>query len=259
MNVIEHNREVWNRASEGSEWSTPVGTEVIRAARNGSWRVLLTPRRPVPVSWFGTLVGKNVLCLASGGGQQVPILAAAGAHVVSFDLSEEQLKKDRDVANREGLALQCVRGEMTDLSEFSSESFDLIFHPISNVFVPDILPVWQECFRVLKSSGVLLSGFMNPNFFLFDHEEAKASGVLTVKYRLPYADPDSLHGDARRQWQERGYAAEFSHSLESQIGGQIAVGFVLTGLYEDYWSDEATQLNQYAPTAIATRAMKVIT
>ena len=165
-------------------------------------------------------------------------------------------KKDQDVADREHLALQCVRGDMTDLSDFSPERFDLIFHPISNTFVPDVVQVWRECNRALKNGGVLLSGFMNPSFFLFDHEEAKAHGVLSVKYRLPYADPDSLQGDARLRWQESGHAAEFSHSLESQIGGQIASGFVLTGLYEDYWSDEATRLNQYTPTAIATRAKK---
>ena len=94
MNIIEHNREAWNReSSEGSEWCTPVNTEVIRAARTGSWSVLLTPKRAVPTSWLGELDGRKVLCLASGGGQQAPILAAAGARVVSFDLSEEQLKK----------------------------------------------------------------------------------------------------------------------------------------------------------------------
>jgi protein-L-isoaspartate O-methyltransferase len=84
-----------------------------------------------------------VLCLASGGGQQAPVLAAAGAHVVSFDLSDEQLRKDRDVAERENLLLRCVRGDMADLSALASASFDLIFHPVANVFVPDINVVWR--------------------------------------------------------------------------------------------------------------------
>ena len=65
--------------------------------------VILTPKLPVPREWFGDVRGKDILCLASGGGQQVPILAAAGANVVSFDLSDEQLAKDRMVAEREGL------------------------------------------------------------------------------------------------------------------------------------------------------------
>lgn len=257
MNIIEHNRQAWNRESaRGSEWSTPVGAEVIRAARDGLWQVILTPNRQVPASWLGHLPEKRVLCLASGGGQQAPILAAAGAEVVSFDLSDEQLQKDRTVAERENLLLRCVRGDMTDLSVFASDSFDLIFHPVSNVFVPDVAPVWRECYRVLKPGGELLAGFMNPSYFLFDHEEAGKSGVLTVKYSLPYSEPGSLTGDDKRRWEESAGPALFSHSLEAQLGGQIAAGFVITGFYEDSWSDDATPFNRFSPTAIATRAAK---
>ena len=145
---------------------------------------------------------------------------------------------------------------MADLSVFSAESFDLVFHPVSNVFVPDISTVWKECYRVLHSEGVLLAGFMNPSLFLFDHEEAEQTGSLVVRYALPYREPESLDAAAQTRWRHSGRAAEFSHSLEAQIGGQIAAGFVITGLYEDSWSDEATTLNHFSPVAIATRALK---
>jgi 2-polyprenyl-3-methyl-5-hydroxy-6-metoxy-1,4-benzoquinol methylase len=142
MDVIEHNREAWNRESrEGSEWCRPVTPEVVQAARQGNWSVVLTPNKPVPPDWFGNIRAKRVLSLASGGGQQAPVLAAAGAYVTSFDLSEEQLSKDREVASRESLNLSCEQGNMADLSCFPSESFDLIFHPVSNVFVPDVVAV----------------------------------------------------------------------------------------------------------------------
>ena len=39
----------------------------------------------MPADWFGDLAGAPVLCLASGGGQQGPLLAAAGARVTVFD------------------------------------------------------------------------------------------------------------------------------------------------------------------------------
>lgn len=257
MDLIEHNRAAWNReARAGSEWSTPVSAEALQAAREGRWSVILTPSRPVPRDWFGVLAGRRVLCLASGGGQQAPILAAAGAEVVSFDLSDEQLRKDREVAERERLPLVTVRGDMRDLSTFEAGGFDLIFHPVSNLFVPEIEPVWRECFRVLKPGGVLLAGFMNPWMFLFDHDEAEDCGMLIVKHRLPYAEPDSLDARARSAWEDSGRAAEFGHSLEAQIGGQLAAGFRLTALYEDRWTDPATPLNRYAPVAIATRALK---
>ncbi len=216
MDVIEHNRTAWNRESTaGSRWSTPVGPEVIEAARTGDWSVILTPNRAVPKSWFGDLHDSDVLCLASGGGQQVPVLAAAGARVVSFDLSEVQLAKDREVAERHALHVRCIRGDMANLAALPSKSFDLIFHSVSNVFVPDVLPVWQECHRVLRPGGRLLAGFMNPSFFLFDHEAAERDGTLIAKYALPYRDPESLSGDALRRWRERQAPAEFSHSLET--------------------------------------------
>ncbi|MEM7356023.1 MAG: class I SAM-dependent methyltransferase [Acidobacteriota bacterium] len=257
MDIIQHNRRAWDReSSEGSEWTVPVDAEAVARARQGDWSVILTPKRPVPADWLGEMQGQEVLCLASGGGQQAPILAAAGARVVSFDLSDEQLAKDRRVAQREGLEVQCIQGEMTDLSAFGERRFDLIFHPISNAFIPHLSGLWSECYRVLKPGGALLAGFMHPSFYLFDHEEAERTGTLTVRYSLPYADPDSLSSEEKRRWLESGRAAEFSHSLEAQIGGQLTAGFVITGLYEDSWDDEATPLNRFAPVAIATRAVK---
>jgi len=258
MNIIEYNRQAWNRqAKEGSEWTLPVDADVIKAARNGRWSVILTPITPVPATWFGSLPGKQVLCLASGGGQQAPVLAAAGATVTSLDNSDAQLDMDRQVAEREGLSIRCLRGDMSDLSVFPDESFDLIFHPISNLFVPDVRIVWRECFRVLKPGGDLLAGFMNPAFYLFDHDEIEKTGELVVRNALPYSDTESLPDEARRQWLVSGRPVEFSHTLEDQIGGQISAGFAITGFYEDHWSDEATLFNRFSAVAIATRATKL--
>ena len=256
MDHLQHNREAWNReSSAGGEWSIPVSAQTIAAAKGGDWNVILTPLKLVPREWFGDLKGKRVLCLASAGGQQAPILAAAGAKVVSFDLSDEQLARDAEVAARDDLDLQCVRGDMADLSQFPDDSFDLIFHAVSNVFVPDVEQVWRECYRVLKPKGSLLAGYMNPSFFLFDHDESIRSGRLAVKYALPYAEPESLDEARKGEIEKGGRALEFSHSLTSQIGGQTKAGFVIADLFEDHWTDELP-FNRYSPSYIATFAMK---
>ncbi len=104
---------------------------------------------------------------------------------------------DQWVADREGLPMTCIRGNMADLSALGDARFDLIFHPVSNVFAEDVRPVWAECFRVLRPGGVLLAGFMNPMFFIFDHYEAEQSGRLAVKYPLPFSDVTS-HDPAGR-------------------------------------------------------------
>jgi SAM-dependent methyltransferase len=258
MDVTQHNRGSWNEAvKQGNPWSIPVTADEVARARAGDWRVILTPNRAVPAAWFGELRGRDVLGLASGGGQQVPILAAAGARVTSFDASDAQLVLDRQVAEREGLAVRLERGDMADLSVFPDASFDLIFHPVSNVFVPDVKPVWRECARVLKPGGRLLAGFMNPAHFWFDHDEAQKTGQLIVKYRLPYSDLTSLTPAERAARIAANETLEFGHSLDDQIGGQLAADLVVTGFYEDNWSDEATPLNRYGPMYLATLARKL--
>lgn len=261
IDILKHNRKAWDIQSKHSDspWVQPVDAETIARARRGDWQVILTPTLNVPKPWFGDISIKKVLCLASGGGQQVPILAAAGAAVTSFDNSDEQLAKDRLVAAREGLSIEFIQGDMADLSVFEDASFDLIFHPISNVYVPDVRPVWQECHRVLNDGGRLLAGFMNPAFYLFDQEDLEGGGPLLVRYKLPYSDIDSLTSEQLEQRQRRGEGIEFSHSLDTQIGGQLEAGLMLAGFYEDQWEDNSwSPLNAYMPAFIATMAIKEI-
>lgn len=257
VDIVEYNRAAWNRQSLGDcRWCQPVSSAEIQAARRGKWSVILTPNKSVPTAWFGNVNGKKVLCLASGGGQQAPILAAAGADITSFDNSDEQLAKDRRLADAESLSIKTVRGDMTDLSVFANESFDLIFHPVANVYVESLKPVWKECFRVLRWNGSLLSGFMNPVFHLFDHDEVARTGKLEVKYRLPYSDLRSLSPERLEQITgTRAY--EFGHTLEDQIGGQLAAGFVICDFYEDGWDDAATPLNKFISLNVATLARKI--
>ena len=103
--------------------------------------------------------------------------------------------------------------------------------------------------------NVLLAGFMNPSLFLFDHDESVRTGKIEVKYKLPYAEPDSLDQAGIKELEERGRALEFSYSLQTQIDGQLKAGFVIADLYEDYWPN-AVPLSKFSPTSIATRATK---
>jgi SAM-dependent methyltransferase len=255
MDVRDYNRRAWDRqVAEGNEWTVPVGPEVIEEARRGRWSVLLTEQKPTPREWFPEEVaGLEVLCLASGGGQQGPTLAAAGARVTVLDNSPAQLARDRLVAEREGLALSTFEGDMRDLSRFAAGSFDLVFHPVSNLFVPEVRPVWREAFRVLRRGGILLAGFNNPAIYLFGWQEEEPA-ALDVKYSLPYSDVESLDAEARERLLASGTPVEFSHTLEELLGGQLEAGFHLTGFYEDRHRD--LPVARFMPTYIATRAVK---
>jgi SAM-dependent methyltransferase len=258
MDVRTYNRTAWNRQVEsGNEWTVPVGPDVVTAARQGHWQVLLTPTVPVPHRWFPPMPGCDVLCLASGGGQQGPVFAAAGANVTVLDNSPRQLEQDRLVAERDGLAITTIEGDMADLSMFPDDSFDLVFHPVSNVFAAAVRPVWIEVARVLRRGGVLLAGIMNPVVYIFDTDLAEEKGILEVRYRLPYSDLNSKSPEALQRQIGQGWPLEFSHSLEDQIGGQTDAGLLIAGLYEDtYPPKDPYPLAKYMPMFIATRAIK---
>lgn len=232
---------------EGWEWGTPISHETYVKATEGKWDVVLTPTRPVPHEWFGSLAGKKVLGLASGGGQQIPVFAALGAECTVLDYSEKQLESERMVAEREGYPVNLVRADMTKPLPFADESFDLIFHPVSNCYVEEVRPIFRECFRVLKPGGILLGGFDNGINYILDEKEEYLQNCLPFN---PLKNPEQM-----RQLEAAGDGVQFSHTLEEQIGGQLEAGFLLTDVYED--TNGAGRLHEHGiPTFWATRAVK---
>ena len=254
MKYIEENRKIWDKRSENNDtWSIPVTSELVDRAREGHWSIVLTPTKSVPADWFpDPLAGKKILCLASGGGQQGPILSAAGADVTVLDNSKVQLGKDEFVAKRDHLEIKTVQGNMQDLSVFQDESFDCIVHPWSNGYIDDVRPVWKECARVLKKNGLLLAGFGNPISCIFNVGKFE-QGILEVENPIPYADIDHMDDPATKAVVEAdGYL--WSHTLEDQIQGQIEAGFAIIGFYEDIGG---SALDKYINSSIATKAMKL--
>ncbi|MBQ4429040.1 MAG: methyltransferase domain-containing protein [Clostridia bacterium] len=232
---------------EGWEWGIPISHEVYLSALRGEWKVLLTPTKPVPKSWFGELKGKKLLGLASGGGQQMPIFTALGAVCTVLDYSDKQLESERLVAERENYQIEIVKADMTKPLPFADESFDIIFHPVSNCYVREVEPIWRECFRVLKKGGVLLSGLDNGMNFLFGEDETRVVNSLPFD---PIANPEQ-----RRQLEADDCGMQFSHTLEEQLGGQLRAGFTLTDLYEDT-NGEGFLHEMNIPCFVATRAVK---
>ncbi len=249
MNYTEINSKTIDRWIEnGWQWGVPITHEQFISAKSGNWEMVLTPTKPVPKDWFPDLSGKKVLGLASGGGQQMPIFAALGSDCTVLDYSEKQIASELMVAAREGYTINAVRADMTKPLPFTDESFDLIFHPVSNCYIEQVQPVWNECFRILKKGGILMAGLDNGFNYLFDDEEERE-----IKHYLPFnplKDPALM-----ASLEKEDCGVQFSHTLDEQIRGQLKAGFTLRDLFEDYNSSGFLR-DRGVPTFWATLAVK---
>ena len=251
--VAKQSQLAWDRiAARGDEYYVTANQAEIELARQGTIPIKLTPTRNVPQKWIGTVNGRDVLLLACGGGQQSPLFAAAGARTTVFDISAKQLERDVEIAEEYQLSIETVQGDMAALP-FESDSFDLIVNPCSVCYCDDVEVVWEQCFKVLRPQGRLITGFIKPVNYLFD-AIAMEDNELNVQNQIPYRDSDLSNEDLELiLGPER--PLEFGHSLEQLIGGQLRSGFQLGGFYEDRWGDDDL-LSQYIDTFAATLAVK---
>ncbi len=103
----------------GADWTQCAAHEDITAARNGRIKLKLSRNREIPSEWLiNPAIAKKVLCLAGAGGLQGPILAAAGYNVTVLDISDQMLEKDRFIAQKEGLEIETVHGNMAIYAVF---------------------------------------------------------------------------------------------------------------------------------------------
>ena len=233
--------------ASGWEWGQPVSHEIYEKAKNGDWFVVLTPTKPVPKEWFCDFKDAKILGLASGGGQQMPIFSALGAECTILDYSDAQLESERKVAQREGYSINIVKADMTNPLPFKDESFDLIFHPVSNSYVENVFPIWKECYRILKKGGILLAGLDNGFMYAFNDEETEMINKLPFN---PLKDEKLYEMSIKNDW-----GIQFSHTIEEQIGGQLKAGFTLTDIFED--TSGCGRMHDFnIPLFYATRAIK---
>ncbi|WP_156010097.1 class I SAM-dependent methyltransferase [Streptococcus ruminantium] len=253
---VSYNQDRWDRISskQGNSYTVPISHEEFLRVKNSFLEVSLTVGKMVPLEWFEKARGKKLLGLACGGGQQGPIFAAHGYNTTIMDFSQEQLAKDRLVAERENIDLQAVQADMTNPFPFEDESFDIIFCPVSNVYIEDLTNMWQESYRVLKKGGLLMVGYMNPWIYVFDGDDVwdDLDKPLVPKYSLPF-NSRRLEAAGELAINPK-YGYEFSHTLEEQIGGQLKAGFAMIDFYES--KDSRNRLTQFGTDYLANLSIK---
>lgn len=185
---------------------------------------------------LGPVAGREVLCLAAGGGQQTAAFGLLGAAVTVLDLSTVQLQRDLSTAEHYGIQVRAEQGDMRDLSRFGNESFDIVWQAHSINFVPDAVSVLSGVSRVLRAGGLYRLEFTNP--FIHGEWEYTWTGngyVMAGPYKdgeVPSEKPWTIRNDEGETKEVRG-PREFRHTLGTLINGLIAKRLQLLGLWED--------------------------
>jgi SAM-dependent methyltransferase len=164
---------------------------------------------------------RDVLCLASGGGQQSAFFGILGSRVAVLDIAEAQLEQDRTAAEHYGYPVKTVRGDMRDLSCFEDSSFDHVDMGIAMYAVPDVRPVYREVSRILRPGGTCRIEHMNPATMPMQADSWDGTGYrISVPYRggsHPPDDPDAYN---------------FRHLFSDIFNGLVEDGLAIQGVWE---------------------------
>ncbi len=230
--ALAQNRRAWDRlAEQGAALARPAVDEAFGDPRGWLGGARADGRSWLPVRFDG----KEVLCLAAGGGKHGPLYAAAGARVTVVDLSPAMLALDRAVARERRLDLEIVEGSMDDLSMFRAGRFDLVIHPVSTCYVPDVAPVFAAVARVTKPGGIYVSQHKSPGSL---QATLEPGGTGRYELRFATAHPEPLPPAPPSRLREAG-TQEFIHSLSALLGGICRAGFVIEDMQEPDHVDPA--------------------
>ncbi|EAQ82298.1 class I SAM-dependent methyltransferase [Blastopirellula marina] len=231
--ALDHNRAAWDRkVKQRDRFARPANDEDFRdpLALVDRW------------GWLGgSVVGQRILCLGAGGGRQGPLYAAAGAVVTVVDISPAQLELDRQVAAERRLALTTVEASMDDLSMLGTADFDVIIHPVSTCYVPDLRPVYAEIARLLGNGGLYISQHKTPTSLQTDIRRSPGGYELIE----PYYRRGPLPPVAGSRHREEG-TLEYLHRWEDLIGLLCRTGFVIEDLIEPLHAKEEAEADSFA-------------
>ncbi|MCB1023754.1 MAG: class I SAM-dependent methyltransferase [Acidobacteria bacterium] len=219
--IAEYNRARWKALAEADALFTRPHLDLDR---DSALELVDKNQR------FGAIDKKTVLCLAGGGGQQAAAFALLGADVTVFDLSDEQLKRDEQVAEHYRVELKTFEGDMRDLSRLEADTFDIVYQPYSLNFVPDAASVFRQVARIVKKGGIFYLSCANPFTMEMDQNDWNGDGyVLKKPYlggaRITSNDQDWVYNKDLKAAIPN--PVEYRHTLGDLINGLTESGFVI--------------------------------
>jgi SAM-dependent methyltransferase len=217
------NQKLWDsEVEQGCGYTIPwldLDPAMLQRYARGEVDVLPEPWTCLyPAGIFAGVEGKDVLCLAAGGGQQSAVFGVLGAQVTVVDLTEGQLAGDRKAADHYGYPVTTLQRDMRDLSALADGTFDLVYQANSIAYVPDLRTVYGEVSRVLRTGGRYRVCAGQPAV----HAVAWNGEAYCLTH--PYADRVFPRPD--------GAGVEFRHTMDDLFNGLLDAGMAIARVHE---------------------------
>ena len=122
---------------------------------------------------LGNLKSKHILEIGCGGAQCSIAFAKQGAIVSAMDISFEQLKFAKRLAEKNKAKIKFYQGDIKNLKQIKSNSQDIVFSAFALQYVDDLFKCFKEVNRVLKKNGIFVFSLDHPFFRTLDSEKLK--------------------------------------------------------------------------------------
>ncbi len=220
--VAQANQNMWEaEVQKGGGYTQPwldLDTAVLQQMAAGELDPFPEPLYELfPYHLLQGVAGKDVLCLAAGGGQQTAVFGLLGANVTVVDLTPGQLNGDEKAAAHYGYPITAVQADMRDLSALPDGAFDLVFQADSLAYVPDLRKVYDEVARVLRPGGLYRVKHSQPAV----HRVGWNGRTYTID--APYAETVQHREDG---------GVEFRHRMDDIFNGLLDAGFTIQRVHE---------------------------
>jgi ubiquinone/menaquinone biosynthesis C-methylase UbiE len=189
--------------------------------------------------------GKDILEIGCGGAQCGVALAKKGANVIGIDISEEQLKYAKKLADENNVNINFLQGDITRLEKIKSNSQDVVFSSYAIMYVDDLTTCFKEVYRVLKDKGIFVFSTHHPFWGIIDKEK--------LKINKSYFDM-RLEKEPWKKGTFFMYRPQISEIINSLANAGLIIEKVIEpggkNYEEDFWKDNYEDFKQKAMECI---------
>jgi SAM-dependent methyltransferase len=121
---------------------------------------------------LGNLKGKKVLEVGCGGAQCGIAMAKKGAKVTGIDISEEQLKFAKNLAEKNKVNIKFIQRDFRKFPEIKSGSQDIVFSAFALQYADNLVGTLKEIKRVLKKNGIFVLSMDHPFFRVISEKQS---------------------------------------------------------------------------------------